>query len=79
MLRHAIGLLDRHILKIQTVAIRHARGFSKSVGLGYEDRPLEYAAAREWASSLKKDAIPRSIAKVQYSRSSGAGGQHVNK
>lgn len=38
----------------------------------------EYAKVRAWSSSLDKNTIPKDIAQFGYSRSSGAGGQHVN-
>jgi protein subunit release factor B len=48
-------------------------------GAGDTRLEAEYAAARKWVSDLKKDTIPLSLAQISYSRSSGAGGQHVNK
>ncbi|KAI9754882.1 MAG: hypothetical protein M1815_005381 [Lichina confinis] len=36
-------------------------------------------AAREWLSSFKLESIPRNECIVTYSRSSGPGGQNVNK
>ncbi|KFY37908.1 hypothetical protein V494_04593 [Pseudogymnoascus sp. VKM F-4513 (FW-928)] len=39
----------------------------------------EYAAAREWASSFKPGSLPWNLAQTRFDRSSGKGGQHVNK
>ena len=36
-------------------------------------------AAREWLTSFKLESIPRNECIVTYSRSSGPGGQNVNK
>ncbi|KAI9798575.1 MAG: hypothetical protein M1833_004712 [Piccolia ochrophora] len=39
----------------------------------------ELAEARQWLANFKKESIPRSIYELKHSRSSGAGGQHVNR
>ncbi|KFY70015.1 hypothetical protein V499_09544 [Pseudogymnoascus sp. VKM F-103] len=39
----------------------------------------EYAVAREWASTFKPGSLPRDLAQTRFDRSSGKGGQHVNK
>ena len=39
----------------------------------------DYAAAREWAEKFKLDTLPRNLARTRFDRSSGKGGQHVNK
>ncbi|KFY42092.1 hypothetical protein V495_04670 [Pseudogymnoascus sp. VKM F-4514 (FW-929)] len=39
----------------------------------------EYTAAREWASTFKPGSLPRNLAQTRFDRSSGKGGQHVNK
>ena len=39
----------------------------------------EQAAARKWAASFDRQSIPRTLGTVEYSRSSGPGGQNVNK
>jgi hypothetical protein len=43
------------------------------------DDEADLDAARQWFSSFNKSTIPASIAKTTFSRSSGAGGQKVNK
>ncbi|KAK4496925.1 hypothetical protein PRZ48_011374 [Zasmidium cellare] len=44
-----------------------------------EDDEDELAAARRWLAQLDPDTIPRDICDVSFSRSSGPGGQNVNK
>lgn len=44
-----------------------------------EDDDAELAAARRWLSNLDPDTIPRDMCEVSFSRSSGPGGQNVNK
>jgi hypothetical protein len=39
----------------------------------------EIAAARKWLDAMTPETIPRSICDVTFSRSSGPGGQNVNK
>lgn len=45
---------------------------------GDADEP-ELAAARQWLSRLDAETIPRNICDISFSRSSGPGGQNVNK
>jgi peptidyl-tRNA hydrolase ICT1 len=46
---------------------------------GAEIDDEELKAARYWLTKLDAETIPRSICEVSFSRSSGPGGQHVNK
>ena len=39
----------------------------------------ELNAARTWLARLNSMTVPRTICRISYSRSSGPGGQHVNK
>jgi peptidyl-tRNA hydrolase ICT1 len=39
----------------------------------------ELTAARAWLTKLDAETIPRTICDVSFSRSSGPGGQNVNK
>jgi hypothetical protein len=39
----------------------------------------ELRAARSWLADFTVDTIPRSVGDVSFSRSSGPGGQNVNK
>lgn len=43
----------------------------------YSDEDL--SAARKWLSELNPDTIPHSLCEITFSRSSGPGGQNVNK
>jgi peptidyl-tRNA hydrolase ICT1 len=57
---------------------QHARAFaSKRRPADYSDEDL--AAARKWLADLNPDTIPRSLSEITFSRSSGPGGQNVNK
>jgi hypothetical protein len=56
------------------------RSFSRSLILrddssGGEDQP----AARQWLAKFNTNSIPRNLCEVSFSRSSGPGGQNVNK
>jgi hypothetical protein len=46
---------------------------------GDTDRELEHSAARRWLTTFDINTIPRKLGKVTFSRSSGPGGQNVNK
>lgn len=39
----------------------------------------DHAEARQWLSRLTINTVPRGICEITFSRSSGAGGQNVNK
>lgn len=39
----------------------------------------EITTARQWLKTFNHSAIPQSVGDVSYSRSSGPGGQNVNK
>ncbi|KAK3677241.1 hypothetical protein LTR78_002779 [Recurvomyces mirabilis] len=39
----------------------------------------ELVVARKWLANLNPDTIPRNICEISFSRSSGPGGQNVNK
>lgn len=41
--------------------------------------PEELRAARKWLAQLHAETIPKSIGELSFSRSSGPGGQNVNK
>ncbi|KAF1966768.1 hypothetical protein BU23DRAFT_421729, partial [Bimuria novae-zelandiae CBS 107.79] len=44
-----------------------------------EASPEELQAARKWLAQLHAETIPKSIGELSFSRSSGPGGQNVNK
>lgn len=57
---------------------QHARAFASKRGpADYSDEDL--ATARKWLADLTPDTIPRSLSEITFSRSSGPGGQNVNK
>lgn len=39
----------------------------------------DHAGARQWLAKFHIDTIPRNFCEVKFSKSSGPGGQHVNK
>jgi peptidyl-tRNA hydrolase ICT1 len=39
----------------------------------------EIAACRQWMTRFNPDTIPKRLCDISYSRSSGPGGQNVNK
>ncbi|KAL1601786.1 hypothetical protein SLS60_006701 [Paraconiothyrium brasiliense] len=55
-------------------AARFASGTSSREG-----RPEDLQAARKWLAQLHAETIPKSIGELSFSRSSGPGGQNVNK
>jgi peptidyl-tRNA hydrolase ICT1 len=77
--------MQRHILQRLFTSTRpslsisqHARAFALKRGpADYSDEDL--AAARKWLADLNPDTIPRSLSEITFSRSSGPGGQNVNK
>ena len=77
--------MQRHVLQRFVIAPRsrpilsqHVRAFASKRGpADYSDEDL--AAARKWLADLNPDTIPRSLSEITFSRSSGPGGQNVNK
>ena len=76
----------RHVATIyKTTAPAHlspaTRTFKRSYAHGKNTNTDEdeLAAARKWLAKLDAEPIPRSIADISFSRSSGPGGQNVNK
>ncbi|KAK8221847.1 hypothetical protein M8818_000012 [Zalaria obscura] len=63
--------------RASTIGIRSASYATRAnTGTGEDE---EIAAARRWLADLNPDTIPRNICDVSFSRSSGPGGQNVNK
>lgn len=52
------------------------RNYSQSTSVPNE---ADLASARRWIATFTFDSIPRDIGDVSFSRSSGPGGQNVNK
>jgi len=56
--------------------------FQRSYAAARHGAPADEAdlsAARTWLSNLTPNTIPRTICRISFSRSSGPGGQNVNK
>lgn len=79
MYRYILGSLRTLPFRAQSRVIGQARRVSQKTEASDEDIEVEYAAARKWVSDLKRETIPLNLAQISYARSSGAGGQHVNK
>jgi hypothetical protein len=78
--RHLVLQQQQQQLLVQSLPIRQFATPSRN-GSGSESpySDEEYAAAREWASNFKPGSLPRDLAQTRFDRSSGKGGQHVNK
>ncbi len=79
MFRHAMGSFGALSLRTRSTSTKQARELSYRIVAGDEGVEAEYAAARKWMSELNKDTVPMSLARISFARSSGPGGQHVNK
>jgi len=79
MFRHVVESIGTLSLRARSTSTKQARVLSQRTGAVEDDLEAEYAEARKWASELNKNTIPISLARVSFARSSGAGGQHVNK
>lgn len=67
---------------IVKTATRHSSTLPKPPQLAELSTPEEMQTARTWIQAFEKlspDAIPRDSLQISYSRSSGPGGQNVNK
>ncbi|KAJ4489830.1 RF-1 domain-containing protein [Lentinula lateritia] len=47
--------------------------------IGILEGPTDWAEARKWATQFKAENIPKTLVELSFSRSSGPGGQNVNK
>lgn len=71
-LKHAITYRSRLSCAVQlvrTFAAKHSGDADEA----------DVKAARQWLQQLDPDTIPRDVGEVSFSRSSGPGGQNVNK
>lgn len=59
------------VTSLRHVNLRHVHDESSS--------EAEMAAAREWLAHFGPETIPKNICDISFSRSSGPGGQNVNK
>jgi peptidyl-tRNA hydrolase ICT1 len=77
MQRYVFQPIVRHT-NFQSKISQHARAFASKRGSSdYSEEDL--IAARKWLADLNPDTIPRSLSEITFSRSSGPGGQNVNK
>jgi peptidyl-tRNA hydrolase ICT1 len=77
MQRYVFQPIVRHT-NFQSKISQHARAFASKRGPSdYSEEDL--IAARKWLADLNPDTIPRSLSEITFSRSSGPGGQNVNK
>ncbi len=58
---------------------QNLRGLSSHTSVLEKTSEEDHAAARRWLSKISIHTIPRNLCKVTFSRSSGPGGQNVNK
>jgi peptidyl-tRNA hydrolase ICT1 len=81
----AAAMLHLHVLKSfpksrsrnQLGLLQDCRAYSSRSSS--ENDVADLDAAREWFRKFNKSTIPEKIAKTEFSRSGGAGGQKVNK
>lgn len=77
MLRHA--LLPQRLSIGAKLSNPVLRGFASSARGNATASEEDIAAARRWLTKYNAETIPKSIGEVDFSRSSGPGGQNVNK
>lgn len=58
---------------------QHFRSLTSQARVPDEASEEEHAAARTWLSKFRIHSIPRKLCEITFSRSSGPGGQSVNK
>ena len=56
-----------------------SRRFVSRIDVSDDASEEDQKAAREWLANYNPSTIPRNICEIGYSRSSGPGGQNVNK
>lgn len=69
----------RAVARVGQLSLRRFASRRAAALKGEEPDEEELRAAREWLSKLNSQTIPRQICHVSFSRSSGPGGQNVNK
>ena len=69
--------LNHNLLHSQCLAsLEHAVGLASRAPSSTE---AEITAARKWLADLTPDSVPKDGCDISYARSSGPGGQNVNK
>lgn len=74
-LRHNVTLF-RHAIRNYT---QPAKSLPIAPRISVLNTPEDISVARSWISSFKTQSIPKALVELSFSRSSGPGGQHVNK
>jgi peptidyl-tRNA hydrolase ICT1 len=74
---HIFKALSKSPSRGQLAFLQDRRAYSSRSTSDSEAVDLD--SAREWFRRFNKSTIPKKIAKTEFSRSSGAGGQKVNK
>ncbi|OCF71465.1 hypothetical protein I204_07523 [Kwoniella mangroviensis CBS 8886] len=77
LLKTSIRLLQ--LSQFSSSILRSAKASPQLLALSSLVKESDHAAAREWVDSFKLDDVPKDGYVVSRSRSSGPGGQHVNK
>ena len=78
MIRRSIINLSK-LVKTNYQAAQCLRSLS-SQATGTDEAPKEdHTAARRWLSRFNINTVPRNLCEITFSRSSGPGGQNVNK
>lgn len=67
----------RHVSLVSNPLVALSRLYA--VKRGGDADEAEVQAARQWLAKLDPETIPKDICEVSFSRSSGPGGQNVNK
>ncbi|WVR05489.1 hypothetical protein IAU60_002507 [Kwoniella sp. DSM 27419] len=62
-----------------TSIVPRARASAELLALSGLTKEADHLLAREWVDNFKPDDVPKDAYQVARSRSSGPGGQHVNK
>ncbi|KAF2096341.1 peptidyl-tRNA hydrolase domain-containing protein [Rhizodiscina lignyota] len=77
MLRYVVNPRAQYIQSALRISSFVKRPFTTPKGATPSEQDI--AAARKWLAKFDAETIPKSICEVDFSRSSGPGGQNVNK
>ncbi|MCJ1224108.1 hypothetical protein MMC12_000751 [Toensbergia leucococca] len=79
MIRVASSWNHGNILKTACLLPQPLRLLTTQPGLLVESSKDDQSEARRWLATFNQSTIPRSLCQITFSRSSGPGGQNVNK
>lgn len=82
ILRNSLAVYALGVRALSSTAVRLAKPSKVSkelASLRTLSTDKDHKHAREWIDSFTIDDLPREDLEVSYARSSGPGGQHVNK